>query len=159
MNLNLARAVGSGYCELEGAGFFDDFFSGMNSTFDAVSKGVDVAQKFAPLLALGKPKKAGRPSKKAGINTGGNFLDDLTDVISNVSSTALKLAPLLALGKPKKGKRAGINTGGIDTGGIDTGGKRGVSKWITHVKKFAKDHNMKYNEALKDPKCSKSYKK
>jgi hypothetical protein len=33
------------------------------------------------------------------------------------------------------------------------------SAWIEHVKKFAKDHNMKYGEALKDAKCKSSYKK
>jgi hypothetical protein len=34
-----------------------------------------------------------------------------------------------------------------------------ASAWIEHVKKFAKDNNMKYSEALKDSKCKESYKK
>jgi hypothetical protein len=34
-----------------------------------------------------------------------------------------------------------------------------ASAWIEHVKKYAKDNNMKYNEALKDAKCKSSYKK
>lgn len=34
-----------------------------------------------------------------------------------------------------------------------------ASKWIKHVKKHAKDNNIKYSEALKDPKCKESYKK
>ena len=34
-----------------------------------------------------------------------------------------------------------------------------ANKWIDHVKKYAKDHNMKYMEALKDPKCKAAYKK
>lgn len=39
------------------------------------------------------------------------------------------------------------------------GGKRKPSKWIEHVKSYSKKHNMKYNEALKDPNCRASYKK
>ena len=31
--------------------------------------------------------------------------------------------------------------------------------WIDHVKSYAKKHNMKYFDALKDPKCKASYKK
>lgn len=34
-----------------------------------------------------------------------------------------------------------------------------VSKWIMHVKAFAKSHKMKYPDALKHPDCKKSYKK
>jgi len=33
-----------------------------------------------------------------------------------------------------------------------------ASKWIEHVKSWAKSHNMKYNEALKSPECRKAYK-
>jgi len=33
------------------------------------------------------------------------------------------------------------------------------NKWIDHVRKFAKTHNMTYFQALKDPKCKMSYKK
>lgn len=32
-----------------------------------------------------------------------------------------------------------------------------MSPWITHVKAYAKKHGIKYNEALKDPKCRQSY--
>lgn len=32
------------------------------------------------------------------------------------------------------------------------------NKWINHVKRYAQEHNMKYNEALKDMKCKNSYK-
>ena len=31
------------------------------------------------------------------------------------------------------------------------------STWITHVKKFAKENNLKYNEALKDPNLKVGY--
>jgi hypothetical protein len=33
------------------------------------------------------------------------------------------------------------------------------SSWITHVKQEAVKLNLKYNEALKDPRVKKSYKK
>lgn len=36
---------------------------------------------------------------------------------------------------------------------------KSLSSWIMHVKKFAKDHKIKYPEALKHPKCKASYKK
>lgn len=33
------------------------------------------------------------------------------------------------------------------------------NRWVQHVKAYASKHGMKYNEALKDPKCKSSYKK
>ena len=33
-----------------------------------------------------------------------------------------------------------------------------VNKWFQHVKEYAKKNNIKYNEAMKDPKCKSSYK-
>jgi hypothetical protein len=36
---------------------------------------------------------------------------------------------------------------------------RMANSWITYVKAYAKKHNMKYNEALKDPKMKEGYKK
>ena len=74
---------------------------------------------------------------------GGNFLDDLVDDIG-------KIAPLIALGKPKKGK--GVSGAGT------SGGAKKSSSWIEHVKMFAKKHNMKYGDALSDPRCSATYK-
>lgn len=38
-----------------------------------------------------------------------------------------------------------------------TGAGKKSSKWIEHVKAYAKKHNMKYNEALKDSKCKSQY--
>lgn len=32
-----------------------------------------------------------------------------------------------------------------------------MSEWINHVKKYAKDNNMSYPQALKDAKCSEAY--
>lgn len=34
-----------------------------------------------------------------------------------------------------------------------------ANKWINHVKEYAKQHNLKYNDALKDTNCKSSYKK
>ena len=34
-----------------------------------------------------------------------------------------------------------------------------VSKWITHVKNFAKSNKIDFRDALKDPKCKSSYHK
>jgi hypothetical protein len=34
-----------------------------------------------------------------------------------------------------------------------------ASTWIDHVKMYAKEHNMKYGDAMKDSKCKMSYKK
>jgi hypothetical protein len=57
---------------LEGSGFFDDLWSGIKSVGSTV---LDVGKAVAPyavpiISALGKPKKRGRPSKKAGANIG-----------------------------------------------------------------------------------------
>lgn len=37
--------------------------------------------------------------------------------------------------------------------------KSNLSKWINHVKTFAKTHKMKYPQALKDLRCRMSFKK
>lgn len=34
-----------------------------------------------------------------------------------------------------------------------------MNKWISHVKDYAKKHNMSYRDALRDPKCKAAYKK
>ena len=115
----------------------------------------------------GGKKRRGRPRK------GGNWVDDMTSGISqgmnavlapiaSVAQSVAPLAPLLALGKPKRGRKGKGITGGADTGGKRKKGKGiagGASKWISHVKKWAKDHKMKYNEALKDAKCKMAYRK
>jgi DNA adenine methylase len=38
-------------------------------------------------------------------------------------------------------------------------GGTGMNPWISHIKSFAKKHNISYNEALKDAKCKATYKK
>ena len=50
--------------------------------------------------------------------------------------------------KMRKGKRTKSKTR-----------KGKVSKWITHVKNFAKTNKMDFRDALKDPKCKSSYHK
>jgi hypothetical protein len=100
--------------------------------------------------------------KKKRVKKGGNFLDDLVDDVGKVAP----LLPLIALGKPKKGvKKGGIlgikapSTFYSDkvSNNPFKGGKK-TSKWIEHVKKFARDNKLKYNEALKHPKVKSSYK-
>jgi hypothetical protein len=54
-----------------------------------------------------------------------------------------------------KKKRGGLSTGGMATGGMATGGAK--SKWINHVKAYAKKHNVSYKEAMQKAKAS--YKK
>jgi hypothetical protein len=34
-----------------------------------------------------------------------------------------------------------------------------LSKWVAHLKAFAKKHKMKYNEAMKDPRAKASFKR
>jgi hypothetical protein len=111
--------------------------------------------------------RRGRRGRRGGIATGGmrqrlnaravggayadlegaGWFDDVLDGVKKVADTAVSVVPLAmkVMGKGKKG-------------GIATGGKK-TSNWISHVKAFAKKHKMKYNEALKDPKCKASYKK
>jgi|688.fasta_scaffold26948_9 hypothetical protein len=62
-----ARAVGSGYSELEGAGFFDDVLDGIGNVSKLVDKGLDIGDK------LGLFKGKGKKGKKGGISTGGRM--------------------------------------------------------------------------------------
>jgi len=65
------------------------------------------------------------------------------------------------LGAVGLGKEGGVSTGGkkkrggLSTGGMATGGAK--SKWINHVKAYAKKHNVSYKEAMQKAKAS--YKK
>jgi hypothetical protein len=104
----------------------------------------------------GGKRKAGRPRKVAkGMEGEGIFssllskigLGEGEEMLNEVEGGKRKRKA----GRPRKGK--GV-TGGAETGGAK---KKPVSKWIEHVKAFAKKHKMKYNEALKDPRCKASY--
>jgi hypothetical protein len=83
-----------------------------------------------------------------------NSSGGLLETVGHLLPLAEEALPLLALGKKKKGNKSKIS----DTGAGVSGGKKKTSPWIAHVKAFAKQHKMKYNEALKDPKCRASYK-
>lgn len=135
-----------------------------------------------PVRARGRPRKMGGIGTggigTGGIGTGGlsrrllkaravgsgkaelegsGFFDDILEGVSNVGKLVEKGVDIGdKLGLLKKGKGKGKKQ---MRGGVSTGGKRGASKWISHVKAYAKKHNMKYNEALKDPKCRASYRK
>ena len=37
--------------------------------------------------------------------------------------------------------------------------KRTAGKWISHVKKYAKDNNMSFKDAMSSSECKRSYKK
>lgn len=107
------------------------------------------------MLGEGKTTKGNKTKAKKG--------KGFWDTLETVAQVAL---PLLALGKPKKttaSKKVPLSTEKNTVITEDMMGgkknKRVVSPWITHVKAFAKKHKMKYNEALKNPKCKETYKK
>jgi len=204
---------------MEGGNWIDDMTSGISQGMNAVLGPISaVAQNVAPLLPLlaaGKPRKAGRPRKVAKGMTGGAVVGSGSTGGKRKAGRPRKVAkgiveePVLnekeggkkkKAGRPRKvakgmegegifssllskiglgegeemvneveggKKRKGLKKAGRPrkgkgiTGGAETGGakKKPVSKWIEHVKAFAKKHKMKYNEALKDPRCKSSYKK
>jgi hypothetical protein len=88
---------------------------------------------------------------EGGAMSGGDWLDTL--------SSAVKLAPLFGLGKGKKkaAKAAGEKDGRKAL--VAASRKKKTSPWIAHVKAFAAKHQMKYNEALSDPRTSATYHK
>ena len=109
----------------------------------------------------GKRKKAGRPRKmKGGMEGEGIFSSLLSKIgLGEGESEESEDMEDMEGGKRKKAGRP-RKMGKGATGGAETGGaKKPVSKWIAHVKAYAKKYKMKYNEALKDPKCRASYKK
>lgn len=181
----LARPVGGSKDlpeDLEGGNIFKDIFHGIKSIFGGAipeellnGSGIyetdDLMEKpeggrkkrgkkggvAPPEVVEGGRKKYVKKNKK-----GGNFLDDLVDNVGKVAP----LLPLIALGKPKKAVKKGgvLGIKAPSTFYSDKvsnnpfkGGKK-TSKWIEHVKKFARDNKLKYNEALKHPKCKASYK-
>lgn len=157
----LARPIGGAKkSKLEGDGLFGDIWDGVKSIFGG-SIPDELLEDVEPVVEGGKkgrkntgkgqcdcmeggvafPKvvKGGKKKK------GGNILDDLVDDVSKVAP----LLPLIALGKPKKGRAEPV----------EGGKKKKSSSWIEHVKAYAKKHNMKYPDALKDAKCKASYRK
>ena len=129
----------------KGGNFLKDIASGFNSVVSPIAS---IASSVLPLVALGKPKK----SKKGGV---------LGIKAPSTFDTGKAPALFSGLGKKKAGRprKGGAMTAGAMTAGAMTAGAKGASKWISHVKKWAKDHNMKYSDALKDPKCKMAYRK
>jgi hypothetical protein len=64
----------------------------------------------------------------------------------------MSLYDSLTLSKKDKDMRSLIND--IKSGKLGNGKKKKSSKWIEHVKAYAKKHNLKYSEALKKAKAS-----
>jgi hypothetical protein len=158
---SLARPIGGAKkSKLEGDGFFGDIWDGVKSIFGG-SIPDELLEDVEPVVEGGKKgrKKGGvafpevveggrkKYVKKVvkGKKKGGNILDDLVDDIGKVAP----ILPLVALGKPKKGRAEPV----------EGGKKKKSSSWIEHVKAYAKKHNMKYPDALKDAKCKASYRK
>jgi hypothetical protein len=160
---------------------------GMNAILSPISTVAQHAAPFLPLLGLGK-RKAGRPRKVAKGMTGGmEMLNEVEGgkkmkgkkkagrprkIAKGMEGEGIFSSLLSKIGlgegedenmdmeggKKKKGLKKARKGKGI-TGGAETGGAKKTSPWIAHVKAFAKKHKMKYNEALKDPRCKSSYKK
>jgi hypothetical protein len=82
-------------------------------------------------LGLGKMK---------GEMKGEGWFDDAVGSVVNAVST---LHPIYKDFKHGRGKKAGINVGG-----------KKPSKWIQHVKKYAKENNVSYKDAMKQAKAS-----
>ena len=91
-----------------------------------------------------------------------------TDVAENIndnvspsdSYTSLSVTPVTSGGKKRQTKRKKAKkTLRKKHSKKSRKLSKSLSSWIMHVKKFAKDHKIKYPEALKHPKCKASYKK
>jgi hypothetical protein len=64
-------------------------------------------------------------------------------------------------GRRRKGSRKGTRKGSRKGSRKARKGskKRTAGKWIGHVKKFAKDNNMSFKDAMSSSACKSSYKK
>jgi len=80
--------------------------------------------------------------------SGGDWWDDFTSGLSSVLGPIGDVAKVVApfLGEGQSGGADDCPTRAIGSG---VSGGRKQSSWIQHVKAYAKQHNMKYNEALK----------
>jgi hypothetical protein len=95
-----------------------------------------------------------RPTKKYlemtgnGVSGGdwwSDFTDGLSSVLGPIGDVAKVVAPFLGEGAGEMDRAIGS---GVSGGAGVSGGKRS-SRWIEHVKAYARQHNIKYNEALK----------
>jgi hypothetical protein len=110
-----------------------------------------------------KAKKVADVGKKAY-----NFAEEKIKPIAKIVVPLLKLHPGIATAIEKgKSIASAIPLVGSETKkkleeyglGKSGGAKRAPSKWVMHCKQFAKDHKMKYGEAMKSAECKASYKK
>ncbi len=88
--------------------------------------------------------------------SGGDWWSDFTDGLSSVLGPVADVAKVVApfLGEGMSGGAEDCPTRAIGSG---VSGGRKSSAWINHVKAYAKQHGIKYNEALK--KAGATYKK
>jgi len=165
----------------EGKGFFDDVVSGLNK-INPVMLGIknkpDVGIKLGKItndnllpavVEVGKPVYDATAIAAATTLTGNPVLgkvvadqfwekfgkpydprsrqdnDALKKISKEVGNKAGSKADTIIKGKGFSKKKSNSNT-------------KMANKWITYVKDYAKKHNMKYTDALKDPKCKAGYK-
>jgi hypothetical protein len=82
---------------------------------------------------------------------------EIDNIIKQIEDT---IEPLLNIKEPKlldylkKRERGGKGLAKKSNNKV----KGMANKWITYVKEYAKKHNLKYTDALKDPKCKAGYK-
>jgi len=173
--------------QMMASGFFDDMVSGISQGFampfqlaNKVLGGKKSKEdKEGGLIKIAKGKahygkqsisvKSGNGVGRAvgcgnaGMEGAGIF-DDIGSFVGNVKKV-LPLAAMVGIGKkggkrgrPRKAGNVGVEAMAEHRNAL-TGGAKKSSKWIDHVKAYAKKHNMKYSECLKDAKCKSSYKK
>ena len=164
----------------EGAGFFDDVVGGLNK-LNPVMWGIknhpDVGIKLGEVtnnnllpavVEVGKPVYDATAIAFATSVTGNPALGKIAadefwnkfgkpyDPRSRQDNNALKKI------SEEIGKKAGQEAKSKIGSGIKKKSNNKIkgmaNKWITYVKDYAKKHNMKYTDALKDPKCKAGYK-
>lgn len=164
----------------EGAGFFDDVVGGLNK-LNPVMWGIknhpDVGIKLGEVtnnnllpavVEVGKPVYDATAIAFATTVTGNPALGKIAadefwnkfgkpyDPRSRQDNNALKKI------SEEIGKKAGQEAKSKIGSGIKKKSNNKIkgmaNKWITYVKDYAKKHNMKYTDALKDPKCKAGYK-
>lgn len=156
------------------------------SAFDTF---LGIASKVVPVvMGLGKPKKRGKivknikvlskmkggakPKKVARMKGGMDNAEIQADIARRkaeaMHQNELDDEHALSIMTPaQKAELALMNTpltakelaGGKKVKAVKPKTGNGNNPWISHVKSYALKHKLKYNDALKDPKCKSSYKK
>ena len=124
---------------------------------------LSIGKSLLPLLALGKKKRGG--IQTGGISTGGISTGGISTGGYGLRARAIGgnndalYEELAEGGRRKMALKKKVRKGkGVDSesDNDNVGGKK-PNKWITHVKKYARDHNIGYNQAIKE--ARQSYKK